>query len=138
MGKRTKRELSGISSGSGSNRPADSFLLNSEMSRLASSVSMVLMMKSTSGIDSNELERESSIVQIVFSDECCWRLEAVELWLFQQIELTVSGKQVQTIGESWGYNRNTFTESGDCPLLAFHLFVFLNFFENDSKNRRNI
>ena len=70
MGKRTNRELSGISRGSGNNRPADSFLLKSEMSRQASSVSIVLMIKSTSGIDSKELERLSSMLQMLFSEQC--------------------------------------------------------------------
>ena len=133
MGKRTNRELSGISRGSGNNRPADSFLLKSEMSRQASSVSIVLMIKSTSGIDSKELERLSSMLQMLFSEQCgCWKCW-IDLCCLPIITLTVKGKQVQTMQALGHNNRNTFTESGDCPLLAFHLFVFLNIFENDSK-----
>ena len=65
IGNRTNLELSGVSSGSGRSKPADSFLLKSEMSMVASSLSIVVRRKSTSGIDSKEMFRVSSMVQLI-------------------------------------------------------------------------
>jgi hypothetical protein len=68
MGNNTNRELSAISRGSGCMSPAISFVLNSDTCMSPRSLSSALIMKSTSGMVSKELERDSSILNWLFCD----------------------------------------------------------------------